>query len=1185
MRLKALEISGFKSFADRTVLDFTSDVTAIVGPNGCGKSNVVDALRWAMGEQSARYLRGQTMEDVIFSGSERLAPIGMAEVTALLDNSDHSAPADYGAFDEVAVTRRLFRSGESEYSINRAPCRLRDIGELFLGSGVGNKSYSIIGQGRVEELVNAKPEDRRRVIEEAAGTSRFKSRRQAAERKMERTRQNLLRVNDIVREVERQLHRIEVQAKRAERYRSLRERLQEKEVRWAARRKQGLEREIAERGAEIAAVEDRITSLTATVRSREAESERARVSLLELDGEIASSQERLHQIELEVNREEQRIESFQREEGERRGFVERERADVLDAGARLERVSSEIAELRKASEEFARCSRSEDESVQRMEGEAAELRTRIEALRAAVERERELMVDRVAAHSQVTNAKQAHEQRLARLAAESAEKESEGRSVERQVEVLDGERARQAGELEKCEMRASQTEEGVRQADARLEGSRAALDGHEEVLARLKEELQEARSGLASLEALQRNFEGYQEGVRAVMFKHRSNGGSDGVCGVVADFIEAPRDLEKALTAVLGERLQYVVVQGHEEGVEAVEYLKRESAGRGGFIPRRFERRNGAAPVMPSGPDVIAPLLGLVEVKEGYRDVAEYLLGDVAVVRDLESGLGLWRSNGSGHSLVTLDGEVIEPMGVVTGGSAESLDGNPISRRRRIKELETEVSAHEESVRAQDRRVADARSELRGAEAERQRFVEEAGELAVAKVQIEHELLRTEQAVARSRQDLATIGQELCNVSSEVDALNESVAACDAAIVESSRERAASESRLRDLRASWQESEEALRTADSRLNESRVRAAAAREKEENSRANLENRLSLRAELVSRLAERESRIAEMTRKIEEMAASREQSESRRGALRIRLHEAEADAASRQRDRRALADRIREVEEAIHLVRPDIDAMQEDRGRLQLLQKEKAMELGHLHDDIREKYGVDLEALTLDEGGGGASADDLPEEVAELRARLQRMGEVNLAAIGEFEELTERSRFLSEQREDLERSMADLQQTITKLNRICRLRFKESFEEIDGKFRAIFPRLFNGGKASLRLTDENDYLETGVDIVAQPPGKKLQSISLLSGGEKALTAVSLLFAIFLTRPSPFCFLDEVDAPLDDVNLDLFIEMVKEMTRLAQFVIITHNKRTMLAADVLYGVTMDDPGVSRIVSVEMV
>ena len=759
MRLKALEISGFKSFADKTVLNFTSDITAIVGPNGCGKSNVVDALRWAMGEQSARYLRGQTMEDVIFSGSEQLAPIGMAEVTALLDNSDRTATADYGAFTEIAVTRRIFRSGESEYSINRMPCRLRDVVEFFAGTGVGNKSYSIIGQGRVEELVNAKAEDRRRIIEEAAGTSGFKRRRQAAERKMEQTRQNLLRVNDILREVERQLHRIELQAKKAERYRNLQEQLKERELRWAAVRKQGLEREIAALGAQVDAVEDRITSLTATVRAREAEGEQGRTARLVLDGEIASLQERLYELRAEVKGEDQRIEFLEREEGDLRAAAERLEADVLDTGARLAKVSADIAELDKGSEEFARLSALEAERVERAELDAADLRERMKGLQTEVEREKDLLVDRMGAHSHLTNARRAHEELLQRLTTELAQKQGERSAVEGEIESLGDQRSRVSGELDECRVRAAELGESLRRAEADLEDARSAREGHEETLAGLREELHEARSILKSLESLQRNFEGYQEGVRAVMLKHESNGASDGVCGVVADFIEAPEKIEKALTAVLGERLQYVIVQGHEEGVEAIEYLKRESAGRGGFIPRRFERRNGAAPAMASGPDVIAPLLGLVEVKDGYRDVADYLLGDVAVVEDLEAGLGVWRANGFSHSLVTLDGEVIDPMGVVTGGSAESLEGNPISRRRKVKELKQQVVEREDRVRCQEGRVDESRCESHRVESERERLTHEVRDLAVTTVRLEQELLRADRDVARCRQDLETIDQ------------------------------------------------------------------------------------------------------------------------------------------------------------------------------------------------------------------------------------------------------------------------------------------------------------------------------------------------------------------------------------------------------------------------------------------
>ena len=1185
MRLKALEISGFKSFADKTVLDFTSDVTAIVGPNGCGKSNVVDALRWAMGEQSARYLRGQTMEDVIFNGSERLAAIGMAEVTALLDNSDHSAAGDYRTFSEIAVTRRLFRSGESEYSINRTPCRLRDIVELFLGTGVGNKSYSIIGQGRVEELVNAKPEDRRRIIEEAAGTSRFKRRREAAERKMDQTRQNLLRVDDILREVERQLHKIELQAKRAERYRNLREQLQGKALRLAAVRRQGLEREIAERGAEMKTVDDRITSLAATVQAREAENESARGALLELDSEIGASQERLYQRRLEVGGEEQRIEFLEREEDELRESVRRLEAEAVDTGVRLERVSAEIAALEGSSEEFTRLSVVEAERVERADLEVSGLRTRIKELQSEVEGERGLLVERMAAHSRLTNTRQVHEERMERLKAESEDKESERRSVEQELEALVDQRSRGSADLDRCRTRASEMEESLRRTEADLEGARSDLAEREEALARLKEEFQEARSVLGSLETLQRNFEGYQEGVRAVMRKHQGNGSSDGVCGVVADFIEAPEEVEKALTAVLGERLQYVVVQGHTDGVEAIEYLKQESAGRGGFIPRRFERPSHVAPVTLSAPEVIAPLLGLVEVKDGYREVADYLLGDVAVVRDLETGLGLWRANGFSHSLVTLDGEVIDPMGVVTGGSADSLEGNPISRRRRVKELKREVAAGEARVRCQEGLVGESRSRSQGMESERERLTEEVGDLALTRVRLEQELLRADGDIERLRQDLATIDQELSNTSKEVAALDGTVAATDEAIAESARERLALDGRLQELQASWRRSEQELQAAEARLTESRVKADVAKEKAENSRSNLDNRVSLRGDLAAQLDERKARIAEMSQRAVEMESSRDQSRSRVEDLKMRLEEAEDEAAARQQEYEGLSKRVREVEEAIHLIRPDIEARQQDRARLELSRSEKSMELRHLGDDLRDKYGVELAEVPPATDEESASAGDLQEEVAELRNRLQRMGEVNLAAIGEFEELTERSRFMTAQREDLERSMALLQQTITKLNRICRLRFRESFEEINREFQTVFPRLFDGGTASLTLTDENDYLETGVDIVAQPPGKKLQSISLLSGGEKALTAVSLLFAIFLTKPSPFCFLDEVDAPLDDVNLERFIDIVKEMTRLSQFMIITHNKRTMLAADVLYGVTMEDPGVSKLVSVEMV
>jgi len=1188
MRLKAIEISGFKSFAEKTVISFPSVITSIVGPNGCGKSNIVDALRWAMGEQSARHLRGQSMEDVIFNGSERLSPIGMAEVTMLLDNVDQSAPTDYSAFSEIAVTRRIFRSGESEYAINKAPCRLRDVVELFLGTGAGNKAYSIIGQGRVEEMVNAKPEERRRLIEEAAGTTRFKNRKLAAERKMDRTRQNLLRVNDIVREVERQVRTIELQAKKAERYKGLQGELRQRELDWGALRKDQLDKDIAGRANELAALEDRITELTTHLAAREVENERNRVAVLELDKILAAIQEEVYQQRLDMQREEQKIGFLHQDEKELRNSIERGNADTLGIQARLDILSGEISELDKASENFKQLSLFEEQYVERKEEDLAGLRAQIEMLREKAEHEKEQLIERANELSNLNNAKTFHQRRLEQTEADRSGKEAERAEVVRGLESLRERCLTDAASLEQCRERAVEVEARTREVLALITHLGQRRTEREAILERLKEELHEVRSSLASLETLQKNFEGYQQGVRAVMLKHQTsgaNGSSDGVYGVVADVIEAPAEMEKALTAVLGERLQYIIVQSHKEGMEAIEYLKHESAGRGGFIPRRLERENPNSGVTLSSPDIIAPLLQSVTVKDGFGEVANYLLRDVAVVKDLPSGLGLWRRNGFAHHLVTLDGEVIDPMGVVTGGSTDSLEGNPISRRRHVKELRERLGVVEGNVNQEDQTLAAIKAELERSQAEREAVAQKAHEVEVQRVQAEHQSVQREQDCQRAEQHLETLDRELDNLSVEISALEDSIRECDSGVDDGLNDKMHREAALRDFQASLMQVEETFRRAESQLTESRIRAASVREKKENSQSNLEDRMNLQSELLEQLTARRTQLAEMVRKLAEIGRARGQAESLAETVKAQLVTMEEDLEAKRRSYRELSRQVGEIEEAIREIRPDIDSAQADRSRLQLMQSEKGMELRHLFEDLRDKYAVEVSDLESVEIEGVRSGDELREEIADLKGRLQRMGAVNLTAIGEFEELSERGQFLKAQKEDLERSMADLQETITKLNRICRLRFKESFEEVNLKFQETFPRLFNGGKARLVLTDESNYLETGVDIVAQPPGKKLQSISLLSGGEKALTAVSLLFAIFLTKPSPFCVLDEVDAPLDDVNIDRFIAMVQEMTDSSQFMLITHNKKTMQAAEVLYGITMEDPGVSKVVSVRMV
>ena len=1154
-----------------------------MGPNGCGKSNIVDALRWVMGEQSPRHLRGHLMEDVIFNGSESVAPTGMAEVSLVLDNEDGRGPAEYSGFSEIMITRRLFRSGESEYAINKVPCRLKDIIELFLGTGIGNKAYSIVEQGRVDEMVNAKPEERRALIEEAAGTSKYKSRKLVAERKLERTHQNLLRVSDIVREIERQIRSMELQAKKAERYRSLKSELKEKEIAWSALQKRTLDGDIAEHEAKLREVEDRMAHLFASIHAKEAQSEETRASLLEAETGIAAQQEAVYHLRVQVQTAEQKIDFYRKDLSQLEEAEKKTRLELLQIEERLCLISEEIKELQKSEENFIQLSLFEESHLRERESEWEKTKQEIQSLRSAVESEKQLLIELWNQAAQLKNELIAKERSREESQKELSRSKREAAETAQSLQSWEQKRQEKKRALDGVADRVAAVERESATAAGRIEEYARLREVEEKKRDVLKDGLQETRSRIASLEALTKNYEGVQEGVRAIMRKRQSESAFDGVYGLVADVIDAPETFEKALTAVLGERLQYVIVRSHEEGMEAIEYLKHESSGRGSFIPRQLSRKEHH-PLPLSEPESVAPLLEKVSVKKGYQKVAEYLLGDVLIVRDLKSGLDLWNRNGFVCSLVTPEGEVIDSMGVVTGGSADSLEASLISQRRRLKESETLQDQLEAALKGEEREIGALKERLDQIEKERSARVDEGHALALEKIRLEHDLLQADQEARRLTETLRVLDQEQKEVSAGLGSLADSAGQVQEKIDALLNQRAEAEKLFQKKQDTLSRLEKESERLEKEVAESRIRGVALGEKQQSALHNLEGRMKFREELSGQVQSRKSEIEETKTGEDKLKETILLGNKALIDDRKKLKELEGGLAKGRESYKEVSRRLVEMDESVKEMRPLAGAAQEERNRIHLLISEKRLHLQHLLEGIREKYSLDLSEMPAEQIAADALPEDLTQQIEELRGRLERIGEVNLAAIGEFEELNSRYQFLSQQKQDLEQSMADLQRTIVKLNRVCRLRFRESFEEINQRFEEIFPRLFRGGKARLVLTDENDYLETGVEIVAQPPGKKLQSVTLLSGGEKALTAVSLLFAIFLTKPSPFCFLDEVDAPLDDANIDRFNGMIKEMSQSSQFVLITHNKRTMQAAEVLYGITMAEPGVSKVVSVRM-
>jgi chromosome segregation protein len=1225
LKIKRIEICGFKSFVDKTTISFPDPITSIVGPNGCGKSNIVDAIRWVMGEQSAKHLRGRAMEDVIFAGSESRGPAGLAEVSLTFDGSALEASAAPGgvpwgvaAPEEIVVTRRLYRDGSSEYLLNGVPSRLRDVVEFFLGTGVGSKAYAIIEQGRIGFIVSSRPEDRRGLIDEAAGITRYKSKKKAAERRMDSTRQHLLRVSDIIGEIEGRLRSLRLQAQKAERYKRYKAELKDLDLWSSAQRYLGHLAEEKSLGEELAGVRESHAAESTALEAAEATADAERLAVSEEAAELATAKDDLYALSNKAQLGMQRASHHDAEASDLAARVEASRKEVTELRVRaavqatnIDEIGARLTEIDAAADASEREYEAQALLQDARRAMLAAARHELEQAQAGIAAARASMARREAERA---GAVQRRDELSARVASVAAEEAVAGERLE--ALVVEERRLRDA--IDGLAARVDGARGRAASDEAALARVRAELGRGELELETLREEAHRRRSRLASLTEIQDRYERFQKGVRAIMQEHRAAGGGDGIKGVVADIVRPPPELETAVEAVLGERLGNVIVDSHEAGIEAVQFLKRTREGRSSFIPRALRTQaprgevlydaSGAAgtsaeaggPVAmmpavdddivaaawPKGDGVRGPMLELIGYDRQYDEVAAYLLGDVLVVEDLERALTLWRETHTTKTIVTLEGEVIDPKGVVTGGSRESALTGVLEQKREIRELEQVMERLDADLEAALARQIERKQTA----ADLSRALDEASAALRADEMslfgLQKDLDRAVQegsAVERRRDQLASQRAELGRAADDNEQrLVEAVAGLAA------DERTAEETDARavDLRARTAALNDEVDVAVGELTTLKVTATQAEERRQNARQTLERLRVDRADEEARAARIEATLAED----ETRAAT-----LRQDALRLRdeasLWQAEAEARARAHGERqgALEERqarLAEREAQLRASRTEVARLAQTLSRLEMRSQEVGLRRTSLEEHVTDRYrDVELGKVVYEYHLRTLFGAEEEKRANELRGLIERMGEINLTAIEESEELQKRFDFLTAQKADLESAIGELETAIERINRTSRRRFRETFDAVNAQFEAVFPRMFGGGRASLVLTDESDMLETGIEIVANPPGKKVsQNIELLSGGEKALTAVSLLFAIFLVKPSPFCVLDEVDAPLDEANVGRFNQVVREMTDRSQFILITHNRRTMEIADRLCGITMEEPGVSRLVAVNL-
>ena len=1179
MKIKKLEILGFKSFIDKVFLTFPPGVTTIVGPNGSGKSNLVDAIKWTLGEQSIKSLRGKSMEDVIFNGSHDKRPLGMAEVTLTFTDlkGNGNAPTQFIDLGEITVRRRIFRSGESEYYLNKTRCRLKDIQDLLMGTGIGSKSYSIIAQGQIGSIITAHPRDRRYLLEEAAGITKYKAKKTEALRKMDLTQQNLLRIGDIIVEVKRQMESLSRQARRAEQYKEFKVELKRLELIHAARRYNDMSDKTDSQRKILTDKEGVETKNLTIISALDAKIEEKKRLSLKKEDELSDKQRRFYTNESDIKTLEQSISHLNeriRATTDRNGLFlsEIEGLETLidETTGKIETLTSRIASAESESDSLKEDLETNEKELSLFYKDVEELTERweelkeqqlYEASRLARMRNNISSGMKWIEHSEKDIKRK--EEELDSLNKESIEVEELLKTAEQEETELKEEREKTSYLLDETRNRVNE----LMDEEARLYGE------HEDV----RHFRTEVASRLTALEEMEKGFEGINEGVRSVM-----EGGRQGIRGLFADFIETDEEYEKALEGYLGEALSAVVVEDTSEVRRHIARLKENGAGRAVFMPiDSVNETENHPPISATG--ALGRLKDFVDIKGDEGRAFASPLEDAYLVSDLDDALTIRDTEKPPFPLVTLDGEVLTPNGLIYGGRVEG--GYSILKNRRerdslvikIGEIDGEISSINERLDRSKNNLSSGQKSLKDTENRITSIKIKATEIEKRRDASLKDKERVDRALKRITSEIESEKNEIERLKSEIESSLSLLSRAEES--EEGREGESSK-----LKTTLVEKQREVKSVEQRGMEQKVALQKA--------IDLKEHLKETKEEYVRQIERSKEDIENKKRAKtigegEVEGFLEEISNTENRLSVSITEAKKlendlrDANATMNEIVVSENKLVEEKKEIQLKLSSIrEELQENRAQIRELEWERE----NLTSRIQEDYQVDIGETNKEFLTEEIDDDTLLTEREKIKNKIDRFGEVNLMAISEYNELKERYEFLRKQEDDLTDSLNSLTTTIKKIDKTSREQFLKTFDEINKKLKDVFPRLVPGGSAKLTLTDLHDPLESGIDVMAQPPGKKLSSITLLSGGEKALAAIALIFAIFMIKPTPFCLMDEVDAPLDDINIERFIDLLKELSTESQFILISHNKKTMEMADTLYGITMEDPGVSKMVSIRL-
>lgn len=1179
MFLKQLEVMGFKSFAERISVEFVPGVTAVVGPNGSGKSNIIDAIRWVLGEQSAKSLRGSKMEDVIFAGSDSRKALNIAEVTLVLDNEDGTLPIDYS---EISVTRRVYRSGDSEYLLNKQPCRLKDIIELFMDSGLGKEAFSIISQGKVEEILNSKPEERRTIFEEAAGVLKYKTRKKKAENKLFETQENLNRVNDILYELEGQVEPLKIQASMARDYLEKKEELEKFEVALTVYDIEDLHKQWEKLSEEFEHHGKEELALSARIQKKEAVLTQTRDKIAALDESISSLQEVLLATS----------EELEKLEGRKQVLVERKKnssSNETQLKQSIEEAEEQIRQLTSEKEKAEMEFKSTDSDVKELKEllitKQNQFKHYNENIEDVIESYKSDYIEKLNQQASAKNEIQYLEQQLEQQSNRSGRLEAENEKYVIQRDELHLSHKELSKELQEQKVVIDEHIFFYREEQQKLESVKAKYEKQEKTLYQAFQFLQQAKSRKEMLEEMEDDYTGFFQGVKEVL-KER-DGQLSGVQGAVAELIAVPKSYETAMETALAASMQHIVVDTEDDGRKAIAFLKKNQYGRATFLPMNVIKGKSIPDsqknMLKGHPSFIGVGTDLLNYDQRFQMVISNLLGNVIITKDLKGANEIAKLIQYRYRLVTLDGDVVNPGGSMSGGTVKQKKNSLLSRKGELEEMKEKLETMESQTEHLQSQVKSLKEESNF----REKKLEE------MRVKGERLRLKEQELLSKLREN------ELSQQN-----LDERLSLYDLEKKDFTSVKEKHDSRTKKLRASLDEIGEDITRLDQKISELTLQ----KNSERTSKDALLNEISdIKANLAARneqlvnsrnqlirvketIVDTNKRKTTLKDDLEWLQTEMKDNFSGEEQLGIKAEECSVQKSetsnliSLRREERinlqhAVEDEELELKELKRQHKGLVGALRDEEVKINRLDVELENRLDHLRDE----YMLSFEAaksdypLTIE-------VEEARKKVKLVKLALEELGAVNLGAIDEYERVKERYEFLVEQKNDLTEAKDTLYLVINEMDTEMIKRFDQTFTAIQVEFEGVFRALFGGGRAQLKLTDPSDLLHTGVDIVAQPPGKKLQNLGLMSGGERALTAIALLFSILKIRPVPFCILDEVEAALDEANVQRFSQYLKKFSDETQFIVITHRKGTMEEAHALYGVTMQESGVSKLVSVRL-